>query len=71
MIKNPMYISFVPRLRRGEPGMFYHVHDVKSRHDLIMGGVDAHAQTFSSLLQPSFQVNIFLVCYFVFAVSDI
>ena len=25
-------------LRRGEPGIFYHVRDVKGRHDLIMRG---------------------------------
>ena len=29
--------SLVP-LSRGEPGIFYHVRDIKGRHDLIMQG---------------------------------
>ena len=52
-----MYTSLVPRvflLRKGEPGTFYHVHDIKGRQDLIMWGwtkLGAHAQAFLSLLQ--------------------
>ena len=49
----------------GEPGTFYHVHDIKGRHDLIImrrwTKLGAHARSSTSLLrllQSSFQVNM-------------
>ena len=44
-----------PHLEGGEPGTFYHVCDVKGRHDLIMRGstkLGTHAHSRTSVSRP-------------------
>ena len=51
--------GLVPRLspqRRGEPGTFYHMHDIKGRHDLITRGwtkLGAHALSRTSVFKTT------------------
>ena len=58
-----------PHLEGGEPGTFYHVCDVKGRHDIITWGwtkLGVHACSHTSVSRPlhsSFQVSMALVCY--------
>ena len=43
-------------IRRGEPGTFYHVCDVKGRHDLITRGwtkLGAHARSSTSIVETT------------------
>ena len=54
-----------PHLGGEKPDIFYHVCDIKSRHDLITWGwIKQCSHTFiSKLLQTSFGINMALVCY--------
>ena len=54
-----------PHLGGKKPDIFYHVCDIKSRHDLITWGwIKQCSHTFiSKLLQTSFGIDMALVCY--------